>query len=77
MKLMGRHAGFIAAGASVVSQEVNFTLVPEIPFPLEGEDGFLSALHVALFSILVFPKTFRTNDNDFGNMLTFELANKS
>ena len=44
VKLMGRHAGFIAAGASVVSQEVDFTLVPEIPFPLEGERGFLAAL---------------------------------
>ena len=41
---MGRHAGFIAAGASVVSQEVDFTLVPEIPFPLDGEQGFLAAL---------------------------------
>lgn len=44
VKLMGRHAGFIAAGASVVSQEVNFTLVPEIAFPLEGENGLLAAL---------------------------------
>ncbi len=44
VKLMGRDAGFIAAGASVVSQEVNFTLVPEVPFPLEGEQGFLVAL---------------------------------
>jgi 6-phosphofructokinase 1 len=44
VKLMGRHAGFIAAGASIVSQEVNFTLVPEISFPLEGETGFLAAL---------------------------------
>ncbi len=44
VKLMGRHAGFIAAGASVVSQEVDFTLVPEIAFPLEGEDGFLTVL---------------------------------
>jgi 6-phosphofructokinase 1 len=44
VKLMGRHAGFIAAGASVVSQEVDFTLVPEIPFPLDGEHGFLAAL---------------------------------
>lgn len=41
VKLMGRHAGFIAAGSSVVSQEVDFTLVPEVAFPL---DGFLSAL---------------------------------
>jgi 6-phosphofructokinase 1 len=44
VKLMGRHAGFIAAGASVVSQEVDFTLVPEIPFPLDGEHGLLAAL---------------------------------
>lgn len=44
VKLMGRDAGFIAAGASVVSQEVNFTLIPEIPFPLEGETGFLATL---------------------------------
>ena len=44
VKLMGRHAGFIAAGASVVSQEVDFTLIPEIPFPLKGEHGFLSTL---------------------------------
>lgn len=44
VKLMGRDAGFIAAGASIVSQEVNFTLVPEIPFPMEGEHGFLAAL---------------------------------
>jgi 6-phosphofructokinase 1 len=44
VKLMGRHAGFIAAGASVASQDVNFTLVPEVPFRLDGEGGFLAAL---------------------------------
>ena len=44
VKLMGRYSGSIAAGASVVSQEVDFTLIPEIPFPLDGEDGFLAAL---------------------------------
>ncbi|MGI9474502.1 MAG: ATP-dependent 6-phosphofructokinase [Rubripirellula sp.] len=44
VKLMGRHAGFIAAGASVVSQEVDFTLIPEIPFPMDGKQGFLPAL---------------------------------
>ena len=44
VKIMGRHAGFIAAGATVASQDVNFTLVPEVPFVLEGEDGFLEAL---------------------------------
>lgn len=44
VKLMGRHAGFIAAGATVASQDVNFTLVPEVPFKLEGPRGFLAAL---------------------------------
>ena len=44
VKIMGRHAGFIAAGATVASQDVNFTLVPEVPFALEGENGFLAAL---------------------------------
>jgi 6-phosphofructokinase 1 len=44
VKLMGRDAGFIAAGAAIVSQEANFVLVPEVPFPLEGEGGFLDAL---------------------------------
>ncbi|MCC6353850.1 MAG: ATP-dependent 6-phosphofructokinase [Verrucomicrobiae bacterium] len=44
VKLMGRHAGFIAAGATIASQDVNFCLVPEIPFKLEGEGGFLAAL---------------------------------
>ncbi|MBX3746297.1 MAG: ATP-dependent 6-phosphofructokinase [Verrucomicrobiae bacterium] len=44
VKLMGRHAGFIAAAATVASQDVNFCLVPEQPFVLEGPDGFLAAL---------------------------------
>jgi 6-phosphofructokinase 1 len=35
VKLMGRHAGFIAAAATVASQDVNFCLVPEQPFALE------------------------------------------
>jgi 6-phosphofructokinase 1 len=44
VKLMGRAAGFIAAGAALASDEANFVLIPEIEFPLEGEDGFLAAL---------------------------------
>jgi len=44
VKLMGRDAGFIAAGATLISQEVDFTLVPEVAFLLDGEKGFLSAL---------------------------------
>ncbi len=41
VKLMGRHAGFITAGATVASQDVNFALIPEVPFRLEA---FLNAL---------------------------------
>lgn len=41
VKLMGRHAGFITAGATVASQDVNFALIPEVPFKLEA---FLAAL---------------------------------
>jgi len=44
VRLMGRDSGFIAAMATVVSQEVNFTLIPEIPFRLEGENGLLEVL---------------------------------
>ncbi len=45
VKLMGRDSGFIAAGAAVASQEVNFVLVPEISIQLDGPRGFLAALH--------------------------------
>jgi 6-phosphofructokinase 1 len=41
VKLMGRHAGFITAGATVASQDVNFALIPEVPFELPT---FLAAL---------------------------------
>lgn len=50
VKLMGRHAGFIAAAATVASQDVNFCFVPEVPFRLEGEGGFLRALRRRLDS---------------------------
>lgn len=41
VKLMGRESGFIAAYAALASSEVNFCLVPEVPFTL---DAFLAAL---------------------------------
>jgi 6-phosphofructokinase 1 len=50
VKLMGRNAGFIAAGATVASQEVNFTLVPEVPFKLDGPNGFLAALKMRILN---------------------------
>lgn len=45
VKLMGRHAGFIAAGAALASGDVDFALIPEVEFPLRGEGAFLDALH--------------------------------
>jgi 6-phosphofructokinase 1 len=48
VKLMGRYAGYIAAGATLASQEVNYTLIPEVPFELDGEEGFLSVLEERL-----------------------------
>jgi 6-phosphofructokinase 1 len=48
VKLMGRHAGFIACAATLASNQVNFVLIPEIPFVLEGANGFLYALHQRL-----------------------------
>jgi len=44
IKLMGRYSGFIAATAALAQQEVNFVLIPEVDFDLEGPQGFLSAL---------------------------------
>ena len=36
VKLMGRDSGFIAAYASLVDSQVNYCLVPEVPFTLAG-----------------------------------------
>lgn len=44
VKLMGRDSGFIAAHATLASGDVNFLLIPEIPFALEGPNGFLAHL---------------------------------
>ncbi len=44
VKLMGRDSGFIAAGATLASNDVNICLVPEVPFTLEGKGGFLDIL---------------------------------
>jgi 6-phosphofructokinase 1 len=44
VKIMGRHAGFVAASATLASQEVNFCLIPEVRFGLGGRNGFLGAL---------------------------------
>ncbi len=47
VKLMGRESGLIAANASLANSEVNFCMVPEVPFKLEN---FLEALKKRLES---------------------------
>ncbi len=44
IRLMGRESGFIAAAATVASGDVNFCLVPEVPFDLDGPRGLLAQL---------------------------------
>ncbi|MBN2703149.1 MAG: ATP-dependent 6-phosphofructokinase [Pontiellaceae bacterium] len=41
VKLMGRQSGWIAASATLANCNVNFCLVPEVPFDLHGPNGFL------------------------------------
>ena len=48
IKLMGRYSGFIAATATLAQQDVNFVLIPEIDFDLEGENGLLKKLEERL-----------------------------
>ena len=44
VKLMGRHSGFIACSAAISSGDANCVLIPEVPFALEGDHGFLEQL---------------------------------
>ena len=48
VKLMGRHSGFISAAATLAINEVNFVLIPELPFDLKGPNGFLESLRKRL-----------------------------
>ncbi|MDQ5988689.1 MAG: ATP-dependent 6-phosphofructokinase [Syntrophus sp. SKADARSKE-3] len=48
VKIMGRQSGHIAVGAALALSEVNFVLIPEVPFDLDGEEGFLRALQKRL-----------------------------
>jgi 6-phosphofructokinase 1 len=50
VKVMGRDSGFIAAVATLASQEVNFCLVPEVPTRLDGPRGFLSVLKARMIA---------------------------
>ena len=42
VKLMGRHAGFIASYAALANHVADFVLIPEVPFRLDGPGGFLA-----------------------------------
>lgn len=44
VKLMGRHSGFIACYAALAEPDANYVLIPEVPFALEGDKGFLTHL---------------------------------
>jgi 6-phosphofructokinase 1 len=44
VKLMGRHSGWIAASSALANSNVNFCLIPEVPFDLGGANGFLRHL---------------------------------
>ncbi len=48
IKLMGRHSGFIAATAVLAQQDVNFLMIPEVDFDLDGPQGLLSCLEKRL-----------------------------
>lgn len=50
VKLMGRHSGFIACSAAIASGEVNCVLIPEVPFALEGDKGFLEVIRQRVVS---------------------------
>ena len=44
VKLMGRDSGFIACYAALAGSNVDFVLIPEVAFELEGDGGLLECL---------------------------------
>lgn len=48
VKIMGRQSGYIAAGTALAQSDINFVLIPEVPFDLEGDKGFLAAVEKQL-----------------------------
>lgn len=48
VKVMGRESGFIAAYTALGTRDVNFVLVPEVHFDLDGENGLLMNLQKRL-----------------------------
>ena len=50
VKVMGRESGFIAANTALASNDVNYVLVPEVPFELEGPNGLWEHLKKRLIA---------------------------
>ena len=50
VKVMGRESGFIAASTALAMSDVNFCLIPESPFDLEGPNGLLEHLRTRILS---------------------------
>ncbi len=48
IKLMGRYSGFIASTVVLAQQDVNFVLIPEVDFDIDGPGGLLTALEKRL-----------------------------
>jgi 6-phosphofructokinase 1 len=48
VKLMGRHSGFVAAFATLALSDVNYCLIPEADFDLEGPEGLFACLEERL-----------------------------
>ncbi len=48
VKLMGRNSGFVAAHATLALTDVNFCLIPELDFDMEGPGGLLQMLQERL-----------------------------
>ena len=48
VKIMGRESGHIVLNATLAQNDVNFALIPEVPFDLEGERGLLTVLEQRL-----------------------------
>ncbi|AWG43079.1 diphosphate--fructose-6-phosphate 1-phosphotransferase [Candidatus Borreliella tachyglossi] len=50
VKVMGRDSGFIAAYTALSSNDVNFCLIPELDFDIEGSNGLLAHLEKRLLA---------------------------
>lgn len=48
VKVMGRYSGFVAANAALALKDVNYCLIPEVDFDLEGEKGLFCSLEKRL-----------------------------